>query len=285
MTLRKITRLATGAALAALLPLVAPAGEIGPDALDTLPRADIVVLGEVHDNPLHHAHQARAVAAIAPAALVFEMILPDQVAAITPGLRDDPAALAEALDWAGRGWPDFAMYHPIFAAAPQAAIYGAEVPRDEVRRAVAEGAAAVFGDGAAALGLTVPLPAEEQAAREGRQADAHCGMLPAHLLPGMVEAQRLRDAALAQAAITAHRETGGPVAVITGTGHARSDWGMPAALRAAAPGLTVLSVGQYEIPASGPLPHDLWLVTDATPRPDPCAAFGQGGVVPPPASP
>lgn len=285
MTSRRITSAATGAALAALLPLAAPADEIAADALDTLPRADIVVLGGVHDNSAHHAHQARAVAAIAPAALVFEMILPEQAAAITPDLRDDPAALGVALDWAARGWPDFAMYHPIFAAAPQAAVYGAEVPRDDVRRAVAEGAAAVFGDGAAALGLTQPLPAAEQAAREGRQADAHCGMLPAHLLPGMVEAQRLRDAALAQTAITAHRETGGPVVVITGTGHARTDWGMPAALGMAAPGLAVLSVGQYEVPASGPLPHDLWLITAATQRPDPCAAFGQGGVVPPPASP
>ena len=32
--------------------------------------SDIVVLGEVHDNPAHHANQARAVAAIKPAALV-----------------------------------------------------------------------------------------------------------------------------------------------------------------------------------------------------------------------
>lgn len=273
MTPRMIRTFATGAALAALLPLSAPAAEIDPSGLESLPPADIFVLGEVHDNPVHHAHQASAVAAIGPAALVFEMILPDQVAAITPGLRDDPAALAQALDWSARGWPDFMMYHPIFAAAPQAAIYGAEVPREDVRRAVSEGAAAVFGPGAGALGLATPLPAAEQAAREDRQAAAHCDMLPDHLLPGMVEAQRLRDAALAQAAITAHRETGGPVAVITGTGHARNDWGMPAALRVAAPGLTVLSVGQYEIPAPGALPHDLWLITDATPRPDPCAAF------------
>jgi uncharacterized iron-regulated protein len=285
MTRARPIHASIGAALAALLPFAGQASEIGPEALDTLPPADIVILGEVHDNPVHHAHQARAIAALSPAALVFEMILPEQAARITDTLRDDPAALAAVLDWQARGWPDFSMYHPLFTAAPQAAIFGGDVPRDDVRRAVSEGAAAVFGEGAGALGLTTPLPPDEQAAREARQAAAHCDMLPDHLLPGMVEAQRLRDAALAQAALAALAETGGPVAVITGTGHAHLDWGMPANLRAAAPGVRVLSVGQYEIPADGALPHDLWLITDATPRPDPCAAFRQGTVVPPPSSP
>ncbi len=62
-----------------------------------------------------------------------------------------------------------------------------------------EGAAAVFGAAAARFGLDAPLPEDEQAAREAEQAEAHCGALPAEMLPGMVEAQRLRDAALARA--------------------------------------------------------------------------------------
>lgn len=269
-----------GAALAALFPLAPWAAEFEPHALDHLPAADVVILGEVHDNPDHHANQARAIAAIDPAALVFEMILPEHEGRITAELRDDPGALADALEWTARGWPDFAMYHVLFRAAPQARVFGGDVPRDNVRRAVAEGAAAVFGDGAERFGLTVSLPADEQAAREARQAAAHCHMLPEHLLPGMVEAQRLRDAVLADATLRALAATGGPVVVITGTGHAHQEWGMPANLRAAAPGLRVLSVGQYEFPAVGPLPHDFWLITDARPRPDPCAAFAPPGVVP-----
>ena len=263
------------AASAALLHSALWAGEIGPEALDDLPGADIVILGEVHDNPDHHAAQARAIAAIEPAALVFEMILPEQATAITPGLRTDAGALAEALAWEERGWPDFEMYHQLFLAAPDAAIYGADVPRTEVRRALSEGAAAVFGEGAGELGLTTALAPEVQAAREARKAAAHCDMLPENLLPGMVEAQRLRDAALAQAARGALAETGGPVVVIAGTGHAHRDWGIPAMLQHAAPGLRVLSVGQYEVPVTGAMPHDLWLVTEAPPRPDPCAAFRQ----------
>ena len=87
------------ARLVALLLMAVPAGarEIGPDVLDALPQVDVVVLGEVHDNPAHHAHQARAVAAIRPAALVFEMILPDQAVRL-PADRGDAAAMARALE-------------------------------------------------------------------------------------------------------------------------------------------------------------------------------------------
>ncbi|GGH49703.1 hypothetical protein GVY41_05850 [Frigidibacter albus] len=250
------------------------AEQIGPDALADL-RADVVILGEVHDNPVHHAHQAQAVTALAPAALVFEMLTPEQAAAVTDANRGDAAALGAALDWEASGWPDFTMYHPIFTAAPEAKIYGAALPRDEVRRSVTEGAAVILGADAERFGLTSPLPAAEQAAREADQMAAHCNAMPAEMMPGMVEAQRLRDASLARAAVQATAETGGPVAVIAGSGHARRDWGIPAALALAAPELSVLSVGQIE--AEGDVepgqPFDVWLVTEPTPREDPCAAF------------
>lgn len=146
--------------LAVVLTLFAGPGFAGPIAggdLSDLPPADVVVLGEVHDNPVHHANQARAVAAIAPRALVFEMLTPAQVAAL-PADRADAAALARALGWADSGWPDFALYFPIFAAAPTARIYGGNLPRDVVRQAVKTGAAGAFGAGAARYGLDLPCP-------------------------------------------------------------------------------------------------------------------------------
>ncbi|MBK1636223.1 ChaN family lipoprotein [Rhodovulum adriaticum] len=254
----------------------AGAEQIVPAALSDLPPADVVVLGELHDNPHHHANQAAAVAAMQPAALVFEMLTPEQAARVTPELRGDAQALGAALEWADSGWPDFAMYHPIFTAAPQAAIYGAALPREQVRRAVGEGAAAVFGADAGTFGLDRPLPEDQKITREAAQMTAHCNALPEAMLPGMVEAQRLRDAAFARATLTALRETGGPVVVITGNGHARTDWGLPHALRLAAPDVSLLSVGQLESAPEGTPPHDLWLVTDPADRPDPCAAFADG---------
>jgi len=267
-----VRRLFLSGALTAIA-IAAGAGEIPPEALESLPSADVVILGETHDNPWHHANQAVAVAAIQPAALVFEMLTPEQAARVVPDLRGDAAALGEALGWAESGWPDFTMYHPIFTAAPEAAIYGAALPRDEVRRAVDEGAAPVFGEEAAAYGLAEPLPADEQAARETSQMEAHCNAMPAEMMGGMVEAQRLRDAALARATQQALDETGGPVAVITGNGHARSDWGMGRALARVAPEAHVIAIGQFESPPAEAPPFDLWLVTPPAERPDPCAMF------------
>jgi uncharacterized iron-regulated protein len=93
------------------------------------------------------------------------------------------------------------------------------------------------------------------------------------MLPGMVEAQRLRDAVFARTTLEALADTGGPVVVITGTGHARKDWGMPVALRYAAPEAKVVSLGQLEAPPEDPAPFDLWRVSEPPPRGDPCAEF------------
>ncbi len=233
----------------------------------------MVLLGEVHDNPAHHRNQARAVAALAPRALVFEMLTPGQALRVRPELRGDSEALGAALGWEESGWPDFALYHPIFTAAPDAAVFGGALPRDDVRRAFDEGAAGVLGSSAPLFGLDRPLDPDEAAAREAGQLDAHCDALPSESLPGMVEAQRLRDAALARAVLAALAETGAPVAVITGNGHARRDWGVPRALAAADPGLRILSVGQFEAAQEAQAPYDLWLVSDPVDRPDPCEAF------------
>lgn len=270
-------RIVFAALSACLIALPSAAREIGPADLVHLPAADVVILGEVHDNPTHHANQAAAVAAIRPKALVFEMLTPEQAARAIGVGRKDAAALEKALGWKGTGWPDFSLYAPIFAAAPRAQIYGAALPVAQVRAAVKEGAAKPFGKDAARYGLTTLLPEAQQKEREADQMRDHCDALPPRLLPGMVAAQRLRDAAFARAVIQAYDQSGGPVVLITGSGHARKDWGVPAALAKAAPGLKVLSVGQIEGAPDAAEPFDLWLTTPPTPRPDPCEAFRKGG--------
>lgn len=234
---------------------------------------DISVLGEVHDNPAHHAAQAERVEEIMPKALVFEMLTPEQADRVTPDLRSDPVALADALDWDNSGWPDFAMYYPIFAAAPDARIYGAGVGREEARAAMDGGFDGPMDGEAARFGLDKPLPRAQQDAREALQMEAHCNAIPEEMLPGMVRIQRLRDAMLARAALRAHEDTGGPVVVITGNGHARRDWGMPALLALAAPDLDIHVVGQTE--NQMPLVGGFDEVLSAPPaeRDDPCEAF------------
>lgn len=256
----------------ALLGAPVSAHEITSATLDQLPEADVIVLGEVHDNPLHHIHQARAIDAIGPSAVVWEMLTAAQAAQM-PEDRRDAALVAAALGWEGTGWPEFTQYFPIVQAADWAQHFGAAVPREAARRAFSDGAAAVFEGDAARYGLTVALPFEEQAAREVMQFEAHCQAMPHEMMGGLVEAQRLRDANLARAVVSAFEATGGPVVVITGNGHAHREWGVPAVLQTAAPELRVLSIGQVEEVSPENASWDLWLVTAPYPREDPCAAF------------
>jgi len=113
-------------------------------------------------------------------------------------------------------------------------------------------------------------------ARAVVMAEVHAGGLATVLLPGRVKGQRLRDAMLARAVVQALAETGGPVAVITGSGHARKDRGVAAELAQVSPKALVLSIGQLEEDPGPDAPYDLWLVSDPVARPDPCAELTGG---------
>ncbi|MEM9308309.1 MAG: ChaN family lipoprotein [Pseudomonadota bacterium] len=236
--------------------------------------ADVLFLGETHDNPVHHETQAEWVAALSPAALVFEMLTPDLAARVTPAVRGDPSALADALEWHSSGWPDFEMYYPIFAAAPQAQVFGAGVRRSQIQGMMTSELIEVVGAGTAArFGLDQPLPDDQQALRENLQAVAHCDALPKTFLPRMVDVQRLRDATLANVALDALKAFGPPVVVITGNGHAREDWGAPALLRLADPSVAIFSLGQGEAGTAPNGGYTLVLDAPSVDRGDPCAAF------------
>ena len=237
--------------------------------------ADVVILGEVPDNPAHHRTQAAALRQLQPGAVVWEMISAEQAAALAEADLTDSAAVAATLDWESSGWPAFELYAPVFAAAAGAVQFGAHVPRDAAGAAMQLGAATAFGAEAVRFGLDQPLPDDQQAAREADQMASHCDALPEEMLPLFVDVQRLRDATLARAITRAMQETGGPVAVITGNGHARKDRGVPVYLQAAAPELRVFVLGQSE---AGQIEGVYDQLLDAGPaeRPDPCEAFRKG---------
>jgi len=235
--------------------------------------ADVVLLGEIHDNPRHHQTQAKFVRAIGPKAVVWEMLTPEQARAVEPAWQSDPDRLERELDWASSGWPAFSYYAPVFEAAADAAWFGAQVPREAVSGIMSGGIAAWFGDAAQDFGLSAPLPRDEQAVREAGQQASHCNALPAEMLPVMVDIQRVRDAVLARAVVQAlDAAGGGPVVVITGNGHARLDRGIPVYLERVRPELTVVALGQSE---DGVVSGRFDLLRDApaVDRGDPCEAF------------
>ena len=234
--------------------------------------AQIVVLGEQHDNPAHHIRQAEWVAALRPKALVFEMLTPDQGTRAAAKWHTQ-GELDALIGWSGTAWPSFDMYYPIFTAAPDAAIYGAGLTRENLQDLLEQPLAK--HPLATKFGLDIPPDVEEQAAREALQAEAHCNALPETLLPMMVDAQRFRDIWLADVALRALEETGGPVAVITGNGHARSDWGMPALVAYAAPDVMLFTLAQGEDGEQVGGGFSLTLDAPTPERGDPCAAFNQ----------
>ncbi|MFQ5623260.1 MAG: ChaN family lipoprotein [Paracoccaceae bacterium] len=261
--------------LSGVLPAVAVEDVASLD-WNALLRAEVVIIGEVHDNHHHHDNQALIVARLRPKAVVFEMVpeADEEKLRQLPAARRTEQELSDLLRWEKRGWPDFSIYWPVFEAVGNAALFGAEQPRASVRAAYDDGAASAFGESAASFGLDKPLPAPEADERMAEQMEAHCNALPEDTLPHMVEAQRFRDAELSRAVLRALREKGrGPVVLITGNGHARRDWGVPALLRIAAPGLDVVAIGQFEEEAEPGAPFDGILVTPTVPRADPCEAF------------
>jgi hypothetical protein len=125
----------------------------GPaDLAMRLAAADVVILGERHDNPAHHAGQTdltmRIASHIDPAALVFEMIPPDAEPEMAE-LRGRGASgdtFGPLIGWDELGWPDWQYYAPIVDAAPTAPVLGAAVPKAAVRAAMERGAAVVFAE-------------------------------------------------------------------------------------------------------------------------------------------
>ncbi len=240
---------------------------------------DLVIVGEIHDNPRHQRLQAALARALDVRALALEMVPAEAGPALARLRADGDPALREAARW-----DEYAPWHVVLDAAPEAEVAGAGLPREALIRAIEGGAASAFDGDAGLWGLTRPLPPEQQAALEAELFASHCGALPEAMLPGMAEAQRLRDASFAAALLRARaRAGGGPALLVTGDGHARRDRGVPAYLALAAPELSVLSIAQVErapgqglseaLAPWGEGVFDIAVLTAPAEREDPCAAL------------
>jgi len=244
------------------------------DALTAaLTKADVIFLGEIHDNPYHHESQAEIIAALSPTAVVFEMLGAGQAEALRTHDITDAPTLDTVLGWEQSGWPAMDIYFPIFAALGDAVPYGATQPRFVMMQAFENGAAGSLGPVGSLYGLDDPLEPDVLEQRVILQFLAHCSKMPHEMMPNMVAVQRMRDAALADAALTALAQTGGPVVVITGNGHARNDWGAPHMTQLAAPDVITLSVGHLEAGTGNPALYNYALVTETIARDDPCDAI------------
>jgi uncharacterized iron-regulated protein len=240
--------------------------------------ADLVLLGEVHDNPVAHAVRGsllRVFGARRPA-VVFEQFTATDRPIAPPAAGESMTVWLDSNGFDRRGWR-WPLHEPVVAAALAVArsIWGSNVSRESLRAVVTSGASAA-PEPLRQLMARAPLDSAARAALDSVIVEGHCGQLPASMVPGMRTAQEVRDAAMTRALLRASR--GGPAWLIAGNGHVRRDIAVPRILARVAPGKRLLVVGLLEREEDGTAPeaserrlYDLVIVTPRTVRPDPCA--------------
>lgn len=225
--------------------------------------AELLIFGEVHDQPDQQRQVAGEVQRLAAAgrlaAVVLEMA---ETPRSTAGLPRDAteAQVQQTLQW--RVWP-WERYAAVVMNAVRAGVpvQGGNLPREQMRATMA----------VASLDAMLAPAARALLTEEVR--DGHCGMLPEAQVPGMVRIQIARDRSMAATAAQA-LQVAGPrqtVLLLAGAQHASRDRGLVLHLPASDP------PPQVHVVMFGPLSERL--VADErrdaklTPQADHCAGL------------
>ena len=252
------------------------------------------LLGEVHDNAEPHRLRAGLIRRIAAnglrPAVVFEQFGLERDAALIaaqgaqPGGNADPDSVAAAGGIVGKAW-QWPLHKPLVEAAlmERLPLRAGNPERAELMRAARAPAGSVPDTRWGKRFASTPWSPQQDAILRTDIVDGHCGKLPEQATAAIVRAQRMRDAALAQALVDS--ATGDGAILIAGNGHVQHDVAVPVYLRADGdPAGAAISVGFIEAaPADrqsvdfpraflGPRPaYDVAWFTTVTPRGDPCA--------------
>lgn len=250
------------------------------ELLGRIAASDFVLLGELHDNPTHHAVRGRLVAAFEAnrPAIVFEQFTETSTPIALPAAGEAREAWLDrnGFDREAWSWP---LHRPVVdaAIAIDARIWGSGVTRERLRSVVREGESAAPAH-LQSIMANNPLDGSGQAILDRELVESHCGQLPESMVTGMRAAQVVRDAAMANTLRNARaNETAW---LIAGNGHVRRDIAVPRLLRALEPERSVLVIGFLERSQDGAEPdpearalYDVVIVTPRIERPDPCSAF------------
>ena len=227
------------------------------DLMTKLSAAEFVLLGERHDHPDHHRRQAEIVGGLIERgrrpAVAFEVFNIDDGPAIERHLREHPGdadGIAEVVKWSDGHWPPWRFYRPIVERAVAAGlpVVATNLSRAEVRELGRVASDAGFENSRPAsdatlaslretepgrkileLGLDRPIDAAAEEAIADSIRATHCGHAQEKRIPGMILAQRARDAQMAEVLASPERADG--LVLIAGAGHARLDRAAPYYLR------------------------------------------------------
>lgn len=257
--------------------------------LAALRAARFRLLGEVHDNPAHHAARLKLLNALGESglkpAVAFEQFDRVHDTALQRRLAAGNVtaeAVAQAVQFDRKGWR-WDLYRPLVEAAlrHRMPLRAANLSRAEASRIAKEGTAALGAQRISELRLeTVWSPEKERVLREIIY-EGHCRAIPEALAGKIGAAQRARDATLAEALLEPSAD--GAI-LIAGNGHVRRDLGVPLYLRAASPGARIVSLGLLEVEsgkdraadylaAGRERAYDFAWFTSRAQREDPCIAL------------
>jgi uncharacterized iron-regulated protein len=251
--------------------------------------SNVLLLGEVHDNSRHHELQqkllqARIDSGAHPALMMEQLdaasqpILDQALAGIQRDeVLNNVTTLIKFTDWQ--------FYSPLLAIAVdnRLPIIAANVPNQYLQPVIWKGYAAYDAAELKRLQVEAVWNESRQKYLAMNMGGAHCGQLRDELRVGLTRSQRLRDALMADSAISSISRG---VVGIVGSSHARRDIGLPLYFAARDPSARIFSIGFVEVnpggndpgaynadSAMGEAPFDVMWFTPRTEREDPCANF------------
>ena len=253
--------------------------------------ADVLLLGETHDNPQHHENQQKLLKARigsgARPALVMEQLDAESQPALDQALGGDNRD--EVLN-SVTGMIKFAdkePYRPLLAIAidNQLPVIAANISSKRLQPVIWFGYSAYDAGELKRLAVEEVWSESRQNYLVAHMGGAHCGELRDELRAGLTRSQRLRDALLADSAVSSIAR--GVVAIV-GRDHARRDIGLPLYFAARAPSARIFSIGFVEVSegkadpkeyeaksATGDAPYDVIWFSPRAERANPCANFGK----------
>ncbi|MCW8931312.1 MAG: ChaN family lipoprotein [Gammaproteobacteria bacterium] len=229
----------------------------------------IILLGETHDNIKHHELQAKVIAHLSTnklkSSIAYEMLNQSQqsiidtfqekyysqtsTSSMTP-IPDQVDAFAKTINWEKTGWPEWKYYRSVFynTIESKLPIIAANLDIKTIRKVIKEGSG-ILDQHYQELLLKYQYDESLKKELEKEILSSHCDMLPEKMLSPMLLGQQVRDLAMMQAILNSlsEKESSDKTVLIAGSGHTRTDYGIPYYLHQEQPKLKSLSLAFIEV--------------------------------------
>lgn len=216
---------------------------------------DAILLGETHDNPQHHMLQARIIDVLVQQKqkpdIAIEMLNQNQQEAITTfQSQKNPITdeFAKVVNWKKTGWPEWSLYRPVFKSAIEnnLNIIAANLNSKQIRQVIKQGAKVLSPEYQKLL-AKYQYDKQQKTELEKEILSAHCDMLPEKMLSPMLLGQQTRDIAMTLAIQKPLNLSNNKVVLIAGSGHTRTDYGIPYYLKSERLNTKIISIAFFEV--------------------------------------